>query len=68
VDGSIHTVSRHDIDVRIGSNATPVMVDLCGASDLAKSDKLIVPTRSFHWCRRGALGHPDAPERAGESR
>jgi hypothetical protein len=68
VVGSRHIVSRHDVDVPSGSNATRVMVDSCGASILDKNDKLIVAIRDFNCCRPGTFGRPAAAEPVEASR
>lgn len=45
MDGSRYSISPHDIDARIDSDAAPIVADICAGSDLAKSDKLVVSAR-----------------------
>jgi rhodanese-related sulfurtransferase len=46
MDQSKHSISPHDLYARLGSDATPIVVDVRREADFADADRLVVP--AFH--------------------
>lgn len=42
MDGDKHSISPHDLYARLGSDATPILIDVRRAADFANADRLVV--------------------------